>query len=290
MTQQAVPNAPKTNNRPLRTPQQRRRGFRLFMGLLLLFVLTIGLTVLLANGERNLRILTSHFEQMWPMMPGSDTTHVTPPSLTRSARLVPQTVVVPARVFTVPRLLDRGTFVRTIVFSGKAFCDRMNTAGLTNAGWAQSAYNPRIFDCSVEIALTPKDAEADAPSFFITARGDEAGQIAQIRWKIINVKQDPKIWSTYLKSIDLVAGISGWRDFSPQFDQMRALEPFETNHFGLGFKMSKEADDSARYNIMLMPENDGELQRKTRNDLNVRSRFSGAPLSQTLWPRQRLLW
>lgn len=288
MTQKVAAKAPETNSAHLRTPQRRRRGFLLFVSLSLVLVIGIGLTFLLANNGRNLHLLSGRLEGIWPSLSFHRAADIPTAPLPRGGRLSSPKVSLPSRVFIVPPLMDMGAFVRTIPFPGKTFCDKMNAAGLRNSGWAQNPYNPKLFDCTVEAAVTPADENADAPSFFMTARGNEAGQIMQIRWKIIDVKNNPKIWALYLASIDSVASISGWSDFSPQFDSMRALQLFDVNHFGLSFTFTKESDGAARYNIMLMPENEGSLQRNTRTILNSRSIFSSPPLLKTMWPRQRL--
>jgi hypothetical protein len=287
MTQTEAPNASNTSNRHLRTPQQRRRGLRLFVGSLLLFVIAIGATVLLANGERNLRLLAARFDVWWPTLSPEQPQNVSQP-LARGNRLMPQTLSLPSRTFTVPPLREMAVFVRTIPFSGETVCQKLNADGLTNKGWVQNAYNPKVFDCSIEMAVTPAEENADAPSFFMVVNGDKSGQINQIRWKIIDVKDNPNVWAMYRISIDSIASITRWSDFAAEFDRMRAVEPFSVNHFGIGFKLSKEMEGKARYNIMLMPENDGELQQNTRDILDAHSVFLSPPLLKTFWPRQKL--
>lgn len=270
----------------LRTPQKRRRGFRLFIALVLLFIVGLGVTLLLANGQRNLHLLYARFNILWPSQVAEAVQSKDMRPLTRGNRLETQSVRVPSRLFTVPRLLEMGAFVRNISFSGRTLCEKLHAAGLPNTGWAQSAFGPGVFDCSVEVALPSAQPDGDAPSFFMIVRGNQAGQIGQIRWKIIDIKNSPKLWTLYLTSIDVLKAVSGWDDFSPQFESMRALAPFEVNHFGLEFKFAQEATGTARYNITMMVDNEGELQRNTRAVLNARSRFATAPLAKVLWPRQ----
>lgn len=287
MTQTAAPDATNASNTHLRTPQKRRRGLWLFVCILALLVTALGATVLLANGERNLRLLTEHLGIRWPVS-APEQAQTAPPQPVRSHRLESKTVLVPSRAFLVPPLRDMAVFVRDIPFSGETLCQKLNADGLANKGWAQNAYNSKVFDCSVEMSITPAEENADAPSFFMVVNGDKSGQINQIRWKIIDVKDNPKVWALYLSSINSIAAMSRWSDFAAEFDRMRAVEPFNVNHFGIDFKLSKEMEGKARYNIMLMPENDGELQQNTRAILEMQPTFPSPPLLKTFWPRQRL--
>ncbi|OLP45838.1 DUF6030 family protein [Rhizobium oryziradicis] len=287
MTQTVPPNVSNANDTHLRTPQQRRRGVWLFLGIVLMLAMAIGATVLLANGERNLRLLATRLDIRWPVL-AQEPPQNTLPQPARGNRLESKTVVFPSRMFLVPALREMAVFVRTIPFSGETLCQKLNADGLSNKGWAQNAYNSKVFDCSVEMAITPAEENADAPSFFMVVNGDKSGQITQIRWKIIDVKDNPKVWAMYLSSISSIARMSRWSDFTDEFERMRALLPFNVNHFGIGFKLSKEMEGNARYNIMLMPENDGELQQNTRAILDSQSTFPSPPLLKAFWPRQRL--
>lgn len=287
MMQRAVRPAPEPDSMHLRTPQKRRRGLRLFIGLVLLLIIGLGATVLLANGERNLRLLSARFNALWPSPVADVVPQKEIPSPVRGNRLETQSILLPSRIFAVPRLLEMSTFVRSIAFSGKTVCEKLNAAGLVNGGWAQSDFGPGVFDCSVEMTQPSPQPDGDAPSFFLIVRGNQAGQIAQIRWKIIDIKNSAKLWPVYLRSIDVLKAVSGWEDFAPQFDSMRALTSFDVNHFGLQFKFTQETAGTARYNIILMVDDEGELQRSTRAVLNARSRLVSAPLATFLWPRQR---
>ncbi|WP_321381402.1 DUF6030 family protein [Rhizobium sp.] len=289
MKQRAAQNAPEPNSMHLRTPQRARRGLWLFVGLLLLFVVGLGATLLLANGQRNLKLLSPRFEQMWPSSTRIVSQHKDePPPAPRGKQISPQLISLPPHMFAIPHLEELSTIERTILFSGRTFCEKLNAAGLPNPGWAQSAFNPKTFDCTVDVAVPSSDPDVDSPSFFMVVRGDEAGHIIQIRWKVIDVKNSPKVWATYINSIDTLKAVSGWEDFLPQFDNMRAFIPFNETHFGLGFKLSKESSGAARYNISLMVENQRELPRNTRALLSARSVLPQAPIVELLWPRQML--
>lgn len=286
MMPRAAQDAPEPDTMHLRTPQRRRRGFRLFIALVLLVVVGLGATLLLANGERNLRILSARFNALWPLQAADALKPKDMPPPARGKRVETRSVLVPSRTFMVPRLLEMGAFVRSISFSGKTLCEKLNAAGLPNGEWAQSVFGPGVFDCSVDVTAPSAQPDGDTPSFFLIVRGNQAGQIGQIRWKIININNSPKLLPLYLKSIDVLNTVSKWGDFSPQFESMRALRPFEVNHFGLAFKFVQEATGTTRYNITMMVDGEGELQRSTRAVLNARSRFVNAPLEKVLWPRQ----
>lgn len=293
MTQRAVQDAPEPSKMHLRTPPKKRRGFLLFIGLVLLLMAGLVATVLLANDGRNWHHLLQYFKGNRPDTGSSTQNSVRPPepapSELRGKRVASETsVLLPPHMFALPRLMDMSALVRSIPMSGKTVCEKLNAAGLANGGWAQNPYEARSYDCSVEVALPTSDPNADAPSFYLIVRGDETGKITQIRWKIIDIKNSAKLWSMYLQSITTLETVSGWNDFQPQFENMRTLTPFDVNHFGIGFKFSQESTGTARYNIILMPENEGELQRITRAVLNARSTRRPAPIVNLLWPRQRI--
>ncbi|MBB4010242.1 hypothetical protein GGQ71_004540 [Rhizobium taibaishanense] len=206
----------------------------------------------------------------------------------RGKRLTTTKVLVPARFFESPRLLDVAAPVRQFRVSGQTLCSEIKAAGIGTSEWVQNPFSPDIFNCIAETTLPATKPDGDAPSFFMVVRGNADGRITQIRLKVIEVKSSREIWQRYDAALDLILKASRWPDFAAEFDRLRSLDPFDANHFGIGLKMTREFMGPERYNIIFMPEDDGELQRRTRAQLDARQSLKQAPLLAKLWPRQNL--
>ncbi|WP_429931690.1 DUF6030 family protein [Agrobacterium vitis] len=289
MQQRVIPSGHKRPDGSLEAHRMRRRGLRLFAVIFLLFCCSIAVAVLTADDQRRLKQLIESIGEVvhWQSREEPE------PTVLRGKRLPSgqtpsEQVMVPARFFDVPPLLDIAAPVRKFRVSGKTLCAQIKTAGLGAADWVQNPFSPGTFNCIAETSLPAAKPDGDAPSFFMVVRGTPDGQITQIRIKVIEVKSSQQIWQRYDAALDLILNASRWPDFAGDFDRMRSLEPFEANHFGISLKFTKEFMGPERYNIIFMPEDDGELERRTRVTLNAQPSLKTAPLTASFWPRQVL--
>jgi len=262
----------------------RRRGLRLAVFIFLIFCLAIVIGVLTSDKQRRMHALIARIAEFLP----GQTDEEAEPTLLRGKRLTTTKVLVPARFFESPRLLDVAAPVRQFRVSGQTLCSDIKAAGIGTSEWVQNPFSPDIFNCIAETTLPATKPDGDAPSFFMVVRGNADGRITQIRLKVIEVKSSREIWQRYDAALDLILKASRWPDFAAEFDRLRSLDPFDANHFGIGLKMTREFMGPERYNIIFMPEDDGELQRRTRAQLDARQSLKQAPLLAKLWPRQNL--
>ncbi|MDQ0456973.1 DUF6030 family protein [Rhizobium paknamense] len=263
-----------------RSDRGSRRGGRVvFVALLLVMLLGLTLTVLLANDQRHLKALLAYLPLSFSAPQVEDE-----PVALRGRRLPPLSVRVPAGIFKPPPLLERAVFLRRFRLRGADFCADMQAVGLANGGWNRSAFEQGAFECISEKTEAAPRPDADPPSFFMVVRGDSSGQIVQIRLKIVEPGESGEVRRRFDAALDLMLKKTGWLDFADTVARMRRLDPVEVNHFGIGFKMTKEFMGPHRYNISMMLEDDGELDRRTRAILQARPTLAPPHRETSLWP------
>ncbi|MGG7516254.1 DUF6030 family protein [Allorhizobium undicola] len=253
----------------VRPVRNGRRRLGVLLALSLLVVVGLLLTVLLARDERHLRLLQDYF---FPASTRQDRAEQT--ISLRGRRIPPLTLRLPQRFLVVPPLLEQAVFLRYFHADGARFCTAMQKAGLGNGGWTAAAADASMFECvseTTEVALKP---DADAPSFFMVVRGDSTGRIMQIRLKIVQPADSSDIRRRFEAALQLILDQTGWTDLADAMAEMRRLSPVSVNHFGIGLKMTKEFMGPQRYNVSMMLEDDGELDRRSRAILQARPTLS----------------
>ncbi|MCM2291413.1 DUF6030 family protein [Allorhizobium sp. BGMRC 0089] len=266
--------------------RQRRRGRLVFAGIVAAFCLTIAAALLFSLERSSLSHFRTGFSRQ--MTVADETVRAQPHILQRHPRpeTRPETrIFLPAPFFEMPDILQTSAFVRDMPITGPVLCKRMQSEGMVNEGWKKNPFNQQDHECFFEKSFPVAHPDEDAPSFFIMVKGDAAGVIMQVRLKIIEPQGNGEVMTFYRKAIDLLKRF-GWQDFDPDFERLLRFQSVESHRFGISLSLQKEFAGHARYNVMMMVEDDGVLEQQTRAFFTKASRFRPYD-GLFLFPRQR---
>ncbi|MDE1992306.1 MAG: exopolysaccharide biosynthesis protein [Rhizobiaceae bacterium] len=271
-------------------------------------------TALLANNMRNLKALAARyhlnlFDQpaSQPATPSPATATpqtVTPEAsapkavetTTKAATTEPAKAVTPPSTKTKPaettaaakpehattsHLFDppvdalRGAFLRGWRLSGPAMCANLEKSGLAVGEWKQSAFATGTSECSYQIQKGG-NGEPGAASFFIIARGSAAGELDNVRIKVImpDNANGRAIGETFVDAVVQLLTDTHWLDFEAALDSIGKLQDVTLEAFGTKLSFFREFQDNRSFNLQLT------LTAKTPEQIRTAAVFD--PLHWTL--------
>ncbi|OQP86994.1 hypothetical protein BTR14_08690 [Rhizobium rhizosphaerae] len=261
--------------------RRRRAGWAVFLSALLLVSLAIGLTVLLAQDMRNLKLLMQRFgldpQKVFAQIESLTTTPAEPPAfplLEKTARLPAPRVQLPARLMGELNAPEQ-SFVRRILDPPAGLCEAFDKAGFSPMVWAPSAsglggLGAAGFECSVIVPVGEPPAPSTAPpardengeeivddgpqqsSVFVYVHGPrmDAFDTFRIKMNIENPADREAVLALASKAAALFFKQVQWEDAGEIARRILKAEIFDQRDFGSRLQLRKEFGETPRYNFL----------------------------------------
>ena len=261
--------------------RRRRSGWTVFLIALLSVSLAIGLTVLLAEDMRNLRLLMRRLgldpQQIFAEIESLVASPVPPPAfppLEKTARLPALKVQLPEGLMGDLKAPQQ-SFVRRILDPPAELCEAFDKAGFSPMVWAPSAsglggLGAAGFECSVILPVGEPPARSSTPpiqtengeeivddgpqqsSVFVYVHGPrvDAFDTFRIKMNIESPGDREAVLALASKAAALFFKQVQWEDAGDIAQRILKAEPFEQRDFGSRLQLKKEFGDTPRYNFM----------------------------------------
>lgn len=223
------------------------------------FLVSVGLifagilaTVLLANSQRNLRLLLDYAGYAGLLPANTVPSEPVKITRTRSVRLPPARAVMP--VYALSDLKGPPQqFIRLIQSDPRTLCERLQAGGFGDLAWSVSLANKDSWECSSSIALPAKTAGQPAQSsIFILIKGDGENRVTSFRVKL-NIESPAdtaEIARLAGGAANIFLGQVRWENPDAIIDKIHALEAFDIRNFGSRIQFKREFGETPRYNFL----------------------------------------
>ncbi|MDL2399425.1 DUF6030 family protein [Rhizobium mayense] len=215
----------------------------------------------------------------------SKTAPANPPTTTAHALAPAQMPATPAKapaaakatrarrshLFDAPVDALRGAFIRSWRTTGPMLCADLIKSGLPVGEWRQSALGAATYECSYEIQKGG-NGEPNAASFFIIIRGTPAGELDNIRIKVImpDNADGRAIGEMFVDSVVALLTETRWLDFQTALDAIGKLQDVTQQAFGTKLAFFREFQNDRSFNLQL------GLERKTPEEIRTAIVFDKA--------------
>lgn len=231
---------------------RKRHGALIFS---LVFLATAGgivATVLLANDQRNLRIVLRQigYETRTMVIPK-------PPGVMeafKGKRLEGVAVQLPGQMFLPPVPSRDTTFLRTLEKKdGEGLCQLLRKEGFDMTAWAAGAFAPTVLECSYEISVPNAEKPDDPSTLFMMIKGNAAGDLLSARAKIVLTSTDAQA-ELAKRAADMLKAFAvhtHWLDLADGLVKVASLEAFTLSSHGITAKFQREFSGPGSYNLIL---------------------------------------
>ncbi|MGH6808897.1 MAG: DUF6030 family protein [Ensifer adhaerens] len=228
--------------------QPSRTGIGFFLVAFALIVMAILATVLLANGQRNLKQLLTALD-----LPTTFLEAAKPPEQAPKVRVKRQPPHVALPVWTFQDLqTPEQQFLRVIRSDPRALCDELREAGFRELEWKSSAGERRQWECSSLVSF-PRPGVDKTSSIFIFIKGSGEEEISSFRVKLnIERPEDAQaVTTSAARAVSVFLDHVRWADGGSIALQIQALKEFDVKRFGSRVQFKRETDETtARYNFL----------------------------------------
>ncbi|MDO3435608.1 DUF6030 family protein [Rhizobium sp. CBN3] len=175
------------------------------------------------------------------------------------------TISISRHLIELPKLDLASQFLRTWLVSGANICGALREAGIEVSEWKAASMRNRDYECYFQ-RIYERDEARPLSSTFLRVRGDETGNIVEIRAKIVGPKIDPEglLAPEVLRIFEIIVKQACWRDFEDALASIRNLRHVETERFGSYLSFTREAGRENSYNFALGLKAAPGSQAKTR--------------------------
>jgi len=176
-----------------------------------------------------------------------------------------------SHLFDTPVDALRGAFIRSWRVTGPALCADLTKSGLSVGEWRQSVLGVGTFECSYEIQKGG-NGDANAASFFVIVRGTPAGELDNIRIKVImpDNADGRAIGETFIDAVVQLLTETRWLDFQTALDAIGKLQDVTQRAFGAKLAFFREFQNDRSFNLQL------GLDRKTPEEIRTAIVFDKA--------------
>lgn len=227
--------------------QPSRTGIAFFLVAFALIVMAILATVLLANGQRNLKQLLRALDLPITFLePGK------PPEAPEvRVKRQPPHVALPVWTFQDLQTPEQ-QFLRVIRSDPRALCDELRAAGFRELEWKSSGGERGQWECSSLVSF-PRPGVDKTSSIFIFIKGSGEEEISSFRVKLnIERPEDAQaVTTSAARAAAVFLDHVRWADGGSIALQIQALKEFDVKRFGSRVQFKRETDETtARYNFL----------------------------------------
>ena len=165
-----------------------------------------------------------------------------------------------------PRLDLASQFLRRWLVSGENLCGALREAGIEVSEWKAASMRNRNYECYFQ-RIHERDEVRPLSSTFLRVRGNEVGDILEVRAKIVGPKTDAegRLASAALRIFEIIVKQACWRDFEDTLVSIQSLRDVEYERFGayLSFTRDAGSENSFNFALGLRAASDPQVKTKT---------------------------
>ncbi|MBY5791681.1 MULTISPECIES: DUF6030 family protein [Rhizobium] len=156
------------------------------------------------------------------------------------------------QLIEIPKLELASQFLRMWRVSGSNFCGALREAGIEMSEWKAASMRNRSYECYFQ-RIYERDEVRPLSSTFLKVRGDELGDILEIRAKIIGPTTDAqgRLAPAVLRIFEIIVKQACWRDFEDALASIQNLQDVEYERFGSYLSFMREAGSGNIFNFVL---------------------------------------
>nr|WP_245355650.1 DUF6030 family protein [Rhizobium leguminosarum] len=156
------------------------------------------------------------------------------------------------RLIEVPKPELASQFLRTWRVSGPVICGALREAGIEMSEWKAASMRNRNYECYFQ-RIYERDEVRPLSSTFVKVRGNEIGDILEIRAKIIGPTTDAqgRLAPAVLRIFEIIVRQACWRDFEDTLASIQNLRNVEDERFGSYLSFAREAGSGNNFDFVL---------------------------------------
>ncbi|MGR4842517.1 DUF6030 family protein [Rhizobium sp. LARHSG275] len=156
------------------------------------------------------------------------------------------------QLIEVPKLELASQFMRVWRVSGRNMCGALREAGIEMSEWKAASMRNRSYECYFQ-RIYERDEVRPISSTFLKVRGDEMGNILEIRAKIIGPSTDAqgRLAPAVLRIFEIIVKQACWHDFEDTLASIQDLRNVEYERFGSYLSFTREAGSGNNFNFVL---------------------------------------
>lgn len=156
------------------------------------------------------------------------------------------------QLIEVPKPELAGQFLRMWRVSGSSICAALREAGIAMSEWKAASMRNRNYECYFQ-RVYQRDEARPLSSTFLKVRGNEAGEIVEIRARIIGPTTDAqgRLAPAVLRMFEIIVKQACWSDFEDSLTSIQNLRNVEYDRFGAYLSFTREADGGSNFDFVL---------------------------------------
>ncbi|MDC9811295.1 DUF6030 family protein [Rhizobium binxianense] len=156
------------------------------------------------------------------------------------------------KLIEVPKPELAGQFLRMWRVSGPNICGALREAGIEMSEWKAASMRNRNYECYFQ-RIYERDEARPLSSTFLKVRGNEIGDVLEIRAKIIGPQTDAqgRLAPAVLRIFEIIVKQACWRDFEDTLTSIQHLRNVEYERFGAYLSFTREAGSENNFNFAL---------------------------------------
>ncbi|MBB2671911.1 UNVERIFIED_ORG: hypothetical protein GGE44_001462 [Rhizobium esperanzae] len=156
------------------------------------------------------------------------------------------------QLIEVPKPELSGQFLRMWRVSGSSICGALREAGIAMSEWKAASMRNRNYECYFQ-RVYQRDETRPLSSTFLKVRGNEAGEIVEIRARIIGPTTDAqgRLAPAVLRMFEIIVKQACWSDFEDSLTSIQNLRNVEYDRFGAYLSFTREADGGSNFDFVL---------------------------------------
>ncbi|MBY3588485.1 exopolysaccharide synthesis protein [Rhizobium bangladeshense] len=174
-------------------------------------------------------------------------------------------ITVSRHLTEVPKLELASQFLRRWLVSGPNICGGLREAGIEMSEWKAASMRNRNYECYFQ-RIYERDEVRPISSTFVKVRGNEIGEILEIRAKIIGPKTDAQghLAPAVLRIFEIIVKRACWPDFGDALTSIQNLSDVEYERFGAYLTFTRDAGSENSFNFALGIKSTSASQMRTK--------------------------
>jgi hypothetical protein len=156
------------------------------------------------------------------------------------------------RLIELPKPELASQFLRTWRVSGPVICGALREAGIEMSEWKAASMRNRNYECYFQ-RIYERDEVRPLSSTFLKVRGNEIGDILEVRARIIGPTTDAKgrLAPAVLRLFEIIVKQACWRDFEDTLEAIQNFRNVEYERFGAYLSFSREVGSGNNFDFVL---------------------------------------
>lgn len=177
----------------------------------------------------------------------------------------PRPISISRHLIEIPKFDLASEFLRVWRVSGTKICGALREAGIEVSEWKAASMRNRDYECYFQ-RIHERDEVRPLSSTFLRVRGNEMGDIVEIRAKIVGPAMDAQghLAPAVMRIFEIIVKQACWRDFEDTLASIQSLRDVEYERFGSYLSFTREAGSENSFNFALGLKSTSASQARTR--------------------------